>query len=295
MQKRILPSLEHRSSFFWITAGIACVSLLGAVDYLTGYEISFSLFYLAPIALVAWHVDRNRGLGISMLSALSWLSAEIAAGQHYSQPAIFLWNTLIRLGFFVIVTYLVAELRSLHERERTLGRTDPVSGAINTRYFAELLEMEIARSRRYPAPFTLAYIDLDNFKAVNDLAGHDTGDEVIRFIVNELTCHLRRVDIVARLGGDEFALLLPTVDEAAARIVLPRLQAFLTEQMRARGWPVTFSIGAVACRAMPESPREIIRAADQLMYQVKNSTKNDIRFAVYDGTALKKTEAAETP
>jgi diguanylate cyclase (GGDEF)-like protein len=283
MQNKIVESLNQRSHLFWASAGLACVALLGIVDYLTGYEISFSLFYLAPIALVSWYANRKLGLGISILSALTWLSAEIAAGQTYSHPAIFAWNTLIRFGFFVIVTYLVSELSEVHGREVTLARTDPLSGAINARYFTELLEMEIARSRRYRAPFTLAYIDLDNFKVINDRSGHDTGDEVIRFIVCELKSRLRRVDVVARLGGDEFGLLLPGTDEIAARTVMPRLHTHLTQQMSSQGWPVTFSIGAVACRVVPESAREIIKVADQLMYQVKNSTKNDMRFAIYEG------------
>ncbi len=294
MQNKIAESLQHRSQLFWVSAGLASVALLGIVDYLTGYEISFSLFYLAPIALVSWYTDRKLGLGISILSALTWLIAEIAAGQTYSHPAIFLWNTLIRFGFFVVVTSLVSELSSVHGRERMLARTDPVSGAINARYFTEQVEMEIARSRRYRAPFTLAYMDLDNFKGINDLSGHDTGDEVIRLIVHELKSRLRRVDVVARLGGDEFGLLLPGTDEMTARIVMPRLHAHLMQQMSLRRWPVTFSIGAVSCRGMPESAREIIMAADQLMYRVKNSTKNDICFAVYDGGDLKRTKPTET-
>ena len=124
----LAKSLENRSSLFWTIAGIILVGLLGIVDYLTGYEISFSLFYLAPVALVTSYVSLRLGLIISILSAVTRLVAEIAAGKEYTQAIIYLWNTLIRFGFFMIMTYLISELRKVHEVQRTLARTDYVSG-----------------------------------------------------------------------------------------------------------------------------------------------------------------------
>lgn len=283
---QILEFLENLDSLIWMVAGILFVALLGIIDYLTGYEISVSLFYLAPIALIAWFVNGRMGFAISILSSLTWLVTEFAAGQRYSQPLVFLWNTLIRLGFFVIVTYLISELRTSHEIQRNLARTDPISGTINARYFGELVDTEIARSRRYHYTFTMAYIDLDNFKLINDSFGHDAGDDVIRFIAAELKYRLRRVDVIARLGGDEFAILLPVTGQTDARIVISRLHANLTAQMKQKGWPVTFSIGALTCTEAPESARELIKMADQLMYEVKNSTKDDTRFAIYAGNLV---------
>ncbi len=194
---------------------------------------------------------------------------------------------MIRFGFFVLVTYLVAEIRSVHEAQRLMARTDYVSGAVNARYFNELVEMEIARSRRYQYPFTVAYIDLDDFKQVNDNFGHDTGDEVIRFITSELKSQLRSTDTVARMGGDEFVLLLPTVGQSEAQSVIPRLHYELTQQMQQRNWPVTFSIGVVICVVAPASAKELIKMADELMYTVKNSTKNNFRCLTYTGVQEK--------
>ncbi|HSB02312.1 MAG TPA: GGDEF domain-containing protein [Anaerolineales bacterium] len=284
---KIIESLEHRSRPFWIAAGILCIGLLGIVDYLTGYEVSFSLFYLAPIAAISWFANRNLGLTMSVLSGITWLTAELAAGQDYAHPIIYLWNTMIRFGFFVLVACLVAEVRSAHEVQRLMARTDYVSGAVNARYFNELVEMEIARSRRYQYPFTAAYMDLDDFKQVNDNFGHDTGDEVIRFITSELKSQLRSTDIVARMGGDEFVLLLPTVGQSEAQSVIPRLHYELTQQMQQRNWPVTFSIGVVICVVAPASAKELIKMADELMYMVKNSTKNNFRFLTYTGVQEK--------
>lgn len=263
--------------------GVFLVGMLGLVDYLTGYEISFSLFYLAPIASVAWFASRRRGLVLAVLSAGTWLAAEIAAGRTYTHPAIPIWNTLIRFGFFLIVTYLVSALRNNQEAHRTHARIDFVSGAVNARHFTELVEMEIERSRRYSSPFTLAYVDLDNFKQVNDRLGHNTGDEVLRAIASEMKLCMRATDVVARLGGDEFGLLLPATGHTEAEAAIAKLHRELTAHMRQKSWPVTFSIGAVISSTPPDSVDALIRMADQLMYTVKNTTKNDIRFGSYPG------------
>ncbi len=115
--------------------------MLGVADYLTGNEITFSLFYLAPVVLVTWAVNRTAGVSLSFLSALTLLVAAVAAGQTYSHPGIYVWNTLLQTLFFVVVTYLVAEVHRARKEEQLLVRTDFVSGAVSRRYFDELLQM----------------------------------------------------------------------------------------------------------------------------------------------------------
>jgi diguanylate cyclase (GGDEF)-like protein len=281
--RKISKALEGRSLFFWIIADMALVGLLGIVDYVTGNEYSFSLFYLIPIALITWYTNQTPGLIISLLSATTWMIADIAAGQDFSQPIIHLWNTLIRFGFFIIVVYLLSALRKSQKTEQALARMDHITGAINSRYFHELLDMELNRSRRYKHPFTLVYMDLDNFKQVNDKFGHMEGDKLIRFIVDELKLQLRNTDIVTRLGGDEFAILFPEVAQQEARVIMSKIYNHLTTELRQNFSSVTFSAGAVTYMAVPESITETIKIADELMYTVKNSTKNDIRYSIYKG------------
>ncbi|HKG53607.1 MAG TPA: GGDEF domain-containing protein [Anaerolineales bacterium] len=276
--KRIFDILEDGHPIFWTAAGIGSIGLLGIIDTLTGNEITFSLFYMAPIVVVTWAVHQEAGLLMSLLSALTLLGAEIAAGQTYSSPTIYVWNTLIRAVFYIIVTYLVAELHKARREEQLAARTDFVTGAANARYFHELLQMEMNRIHRYPHPITVVYIDIDNFKLVNDLFGHKIGDEVLRNIADELKTQLRRTDIVARVGGDEFALLLPSTHQPEAKVVISKVRTNLAETMKQRNWPVTLSMGAVTCVSPPHSPEQLLNMADELMYQVKNSTKNDVRF-----------------
>lgn len=281
--KRFLETIENRSPLFWTITGFTVVGLLGLIDYATGNELNISLFYLIPIALVTWAVDHKTGLFLSLISGLMLLGAEIAAGQTYSHSIFYFLNTLVRTAFYVVVVYLVTELQKSRKEEQLAARTDYITGAVNARYFNELLQMEISRIRRYPHPITLVYVDVDNFKLINDLFGHQIGDEVLRFIATELRSQLRATDTVARLGGDEFVLLLPSTRQPEARLVVSKVYAKLIEKMRQKNWPVTFSMGAVSCEFSPYSAEQLVNMADELMYEVKNSTKNDIRFRTWMG------------
>jgi diguanylate cyclase (GGDEF)-like protein len=280
---RIFEALERRQPFFWGLIGVLLVALLGVLDYLTRFELVSSLFYFVPIVLVTLAVSHRMGIFLSFLSALTLLAAEIAAGQTYSHPALYILNTIIRTVFYGFVAYLVAALHRSQKEERLAARTDYVTGAVNSRYFSELLKIEIERIRRYPHPFTVVFIDIDNFKTVNDLFGHQVGDFVLRSIAEELKTQLRKTDIVARVGGDEFALLLPSTLRPEAEIVLSKVHANLSEAMRRGQWPVTFSMGAVTCVSPPYAAEQLINLADELMYAVKNSTKNDVRFITWGG------------
>jgi diguanylate cyclase (GGDEF)-like protein len=281
--QNFLETLENKRPLFWTVTGILFIGLLGLLDYATGNELTLSLFYLIPLVLVTGGVNRKTGLFMSFLGGLTLLGAEIAAGQTYSHPIFYLLNTLVRTSFYIVVVYLVAELQKSRREEQLAARTDFVTGAVNARYFNELLQMEISRIRRYPHPITLVYVDVDNFKLINDLFGHKMGDEVLRSIATELKSQLRITDTVARLGGDEFVMLLPSTRQPEARLVVSKVYASLIETMQRKNWPVTFSMGVVTCEFSPYSAEQLVNMADELMYEVKNSTKNNIRFGMWGG------------
>ncbi|HEX7541629.1 MAG TPA: GGDEF domain-containing protein [Anaerolineales bacterium] len=272
--------LEKRSKLFWGAVGFILVVFLGIVDYQTGVEISITLFYLIPIFLLAWFADENLGLVISAASAITWFLADYASGLIYSNIMIYVWNTLIRLGFFIVSSWLLSELRRALRANQESARVDYVTGAASVRYFYELAQIEINRYQRYKHPLTLVYIDLDNFKAINDRQGHITGDKVLRAVTESIQRQIRPVDILARLGGDEFALLLPETGEEEVKPAIDRILSSLVNEMLRNDWAVTFSIGVVTYNQIPKSVDEMVKLADGVMYSVKTGDKNGVRYHV---------------
>ena len=162
-----------------------------------------------------------------------------------------------------------------------LALTDPLTGLANRRFFLEQLERESARAKRYSQVFSIAYIDLDNFKQVNDTHGHAAGDELLKMIGLILKDNVRKADIVARMGGDEFAILFPEMDEVSSRFAINKLYRALSAGMKKAEWPITCSIGCVTYKTPMHHLRDMVKMADELMYQVKRSGKDNIVHIVY--------------
>ena len=139
--------------------------------------------------------------------------------------------------------------------------------------------MEIERSLRYAHPFTIAYIDIDDFKSINDRLGHAAGDQALCRMVERVAGRLRKTDLVARLGGDEFAILLPETDQAAAQAILANIHSEIMAGFQAGGWDATISIGVLTCQTPPPSADEVIARVDEVMYSVKHAGKNAIKFS----------------
>ena len=274
---------EKRGKPFWVSAGVVLVIILGFIDYLSGYELNIALFYLVPIFMVVWFTDGQMGLVFSVGSTLAGFIANYSAGQTYSSLTIYVWNTVLRLGFYLVVAWLGATLKKAYTINRELARTDYVTGAISIRYFYELAEIEMRRAQRYKRPFTLAYIDLDIFKAVNDRLGHSAGDRVLRAVTQGICRQVRPADTLARLGGDEFALLLPETDDEEAKTVINRIHASLVDEMLRNGWMVTFSVGVQTFQEVPKTVDEMLKMADRAMYAVKADGKNGVNYNIYTG------------
>lgn len=279
---RALTSLETLSKGWLAALAFGIVCILGIIDYLTGPELSISFFYLIPVTLTAWVNGRTSGLGFSVLSAAVWLTSNLLSGQEFSNAFIGVWNTMIRFGFYSVVTVLLAELRNALEEEHLLANTDPLTGALNRRSFNEIAEKKMIVSEVNRRPYSLVYIDLDDFKTVNDTLGHATGDLVLKCVVDTIQKHIRSTDFLARLGGDEFALLLTDLEQEHTKTIVERLQTSLLEKMKFNNWKTTFSIGVLTVLSMPESVDKLVSLTDALMYDVKSKGKNAIRFSTYE-------------
>ncbi|MDA8098579.1 MAG: diguanylate cyclase [Nitrospiraceae bacterium] len=274
-------TLERLSPDMVFIIGILCVAVIGFLDYRTGFEIAFSVFYLLPIMLTAWFGGRTPAAILSVLAAGVWFLADFVAGHVFSSPLIAIWNALMIMAIFLIVAISLAQIRIMLNRERALARTDHLTGAMNSRAFYELAGMEVDRTARSQRPFTLAYIDIDNFKIVNDTLGHSAGDRLLNAVASCMRTHVRSTDLVARLGGDEFSVLMTETDEEQAKTVIGKLHELLRDVVTRNRWPVTFSIGAVTCRHAC-SIDELIARADHLMYAVKTSGKNGAAYRTHE-------------
>lgn len=268
-----------------VVAGIG-VLLVESVDYVTGYEVSLSLLYLGPIAVAAWYAGRWAGFTIAVVSCIGWYVADQAAGGLYSYAAIPIWNALVRLGFFLITAHLLTALRKSLLGQRHLARTDSLTGLFRRRVFEERFEHDLALARRHGSPLTVAYIDVDDFKAINDKHGHAAGDEVLIALGRVLRLSVREADTGARLGGDEFALLMPDTDDAGARHAISKLMGELDVALAATGWGATCSVGVVTLPGSAASLEQAIAAADEVMYRVKQSGKSAVAYRVLDEMEL---------
>jgi diguanylate cyclase (GGDEF)-like protein len=279
---RSLIYLDRQSVPVLFAISLILIILFGIIDFLTGFEFSFSLFYLIPVSITAWGIGKNAGLAMSVLSAVTWVVSNLLAGETYTNNFVLIWNTFMRLGFFSVVTILVHSLHLVLEEERSLARTDPLTGALNRRAFYDILTTKNLLALKNRRPCTLVYIDVDDFKRINDLKGHIAGDTVLKVVVNTIQNHIRNSDFLARLGGDEFALLLTESDQNTAQMIVERFYEKLHEAMQAQEWRITFSIGVMTFLTPPVSPSKMIGLTDQLMYQVKLNGKNDVRYSVYE-------------
>ena len=268
---------------YWVLVFIVFLSVAGIsiVDYITGSQITFALFYLFPVAITAWFSNKNTAIAISLFSAVTWLAVDYFLNRIHPNLLIYAWNYLSRFILLIIIILLLRTLKILLLEKHDLSREDPITKSLNLRAFREIGEIEISRAIRYGYALSLAYIDVDNFKAINDTRGHDAGNKLLCAVVDAIRENLRDSDIVARVGGDEFVLLLPVTHQASAQIVIAKIQNHLMSIMDKNDWPVTFSFGVLTCIENIPTIDRIIAMADRLMYSVKKSSKNGANFMTY--------------
>jgi diguanylate cyclase (GGDEF)-like protein len=276
---------------------VGVLAAVGLLDYVTGPWLSFALLYVTPVLAAAWWLGRAPAVLAGMVAGLAWFEAE--AWGHRGEPTRYLmWNSMSRLAMLLAMALMVARIREDRRRFKKmnaqlaelltgaekLARTDPLTGMPNRRAFLEKLGDELARAKRNGAPVCIAYLDVDNFKHLNDQRGHPEGDEFLRRIAAAVKDTVRETDVAARLGGDEFAVLFTD----AKRIAIEALAHRLLARVRALGdrYPgldLGASVGMAWFDAAPEDAELLLQRADSAMYQAKSAGKH--RFALWAGDA----------
>lgn len=274
---RILPPLPAYAIAFIGLLGILAV---GVLDYVTGVELRLGPLYYVPLSLMAWELGRRPVMAAAFLCAVCLTGSNYLAGQTFSSTAVTVFNFTMQWLSFMVIGLLIAALRGAVVHERALSRTDVLTALLNPRTFYEEAARVLALSRRTRHPVTLAYVDLDNLKRVNDTLGHRAGDEVLRAVGAIILGATRKSDVVGRLGGDEFALLMPETDPEHARQACERMRTLIAERFRSNACPVTASVGGVTFLGVPHSVDDMVHAADARMYAAKAAGRNRVDLEI---------------
>jgi diguanylate cyclase (GGDEF)-like protein len=189
-----------------------------------------------------------------------------------------------------LIVPMLRDLQRLHERTAEAAATDALTGLSNHRRFQQLIAKEIERAHRFDRPLSLALIDLDDFKQVNDTYGHLAGDEVLRTVAEVLRVESRVVDEPARYGGEEFAIALPETPVEGALEVAERIRRRLERtriSLPDHGGEVTVE-ASIGVSGTPDSmldAKSLIEAADAALYQAKREGKNRVVRTARDQAA----------
>ncbi len=281
--RRLLAWIESQPAQRMLVACIGVVVLIGVADIMTGSQYFLTAPYIVPISIAAWRTGWKRAVFVALIAISALLLADISDPLSDVSIVALLWNQVARFMVFTFIIVLISSLRDARHHAEVMARTDVLTGIANLFAFREASDRELDRARREGQPLTLLFLDIDDFKIVNDFHGHSSGDEVLRRIARALCYAVRRDDFVARVGGDEFVVLLPRTDANGAAHVIDRVTNRLAAISRPDGTPLTCTIGSATHNPAPTTIDEMLQEADQAMYQVKAQRAEPDRGAAMHG------------
>lgn len=258
-------------SFLLIVVEVLLVTFLNYALAETYY--SFDVFYCLPVIQAArlgaiQALRRSDTLLpdlVGFFSAVAWSLAEASISFSTFPISALVLNIFTRSVAFTVIGRVVVKLW----REREYARKDILTGLANRLEFFERFEREQLRSERSGNPYSVLFIDIDQFKTLNDTYGHHVGDVALKKLADLLMINSRKVDTVSRIGGDEFALLFPETDEQSCEMMVSRIGAASDKEFQSLGWPISLSIGCVTTTGKKQGANEILREADERMYSTK--------------------------
>jgi diguanylate cyclase (GGDEF)-like protein len=264
----------------WLVCALILLLLVGAANYVTDYRLNLVTLYLPPLLVIIWFTGPLFGLFLSLVATASWAYIDFA-GHYGGNSALAYWDWGVLQAGFALLVIGIWKLRQALDYAHFQSRRDALTELVNKAGFYQVVSAEMEVCRRYKRPLSIAYIDCDNFKAVNDRFGHHVGDQLLRMVAHIMTRKLRASDLAGRLGGDEFAVMLPETNPEACHMVVAMLQHRLLQEMQQHDWPVTFSIGIATFVHIPQTIDDMIQQADKLMYMVKRAGKGAIRQEIF--------------
>ncbi|WP_372771579.1 GGDEF domain-containing protein [Pseudoalteromonas sp.] len=283
--KTLLHILDSRTpERIWMIS-VVLVLLLSGIYLLIGEVVEIEPIFVIPVIVTSWYGSSRSGVLLGFLTVAILISEKYFVFGMALNIDLLVYYAVPYIVAYSAVAIIITNFRNVHRVESVAADTDYLTGLSNSRRFYIELASELVRANRYKHTFSLAYIDVDGFKEINDTLGHDVGDKLLIGVAQCLSSNLREVDTVARLGGDEFSCLLPETKSSDAKHAFLNVIRALKRQMNANNWPVTFSIGLVTFEEIPDNVKEVVKVADELMYSVKNKEKNDIAYQIWHGKA----------
>lgn len=282
---RNLPILDRLSrwprSQLW--ALFAALTLAVAVaDWLSGERYTVYVLYFPIVALSCWLLGFRAAIVFSFFGSILWIVDDIFSPPEPIPYLAKYWQASTRFVVFIAFAYALNRLNRAMKHEYHLSHFDELTGLSNRATLFGSGPRDLARCRRTGQPLTAIFIDLDEFKKVNDQRGHAEGDRVLQVVADCVRYTSRKSDLMARIGGDEFVILAADMNFESARTFTHRLLKNLRTAMSKGKWPVTFSIGAATYNFPPDTVDELIKTADELMYTVKRTKKDSVRHELID-------------
>jgi diguanylate cyclase (GGDEF)-like protein len=267
-----------------VKAGVAALSgafiiCTAMIDLITRHQTAVPLFYALAIVAAVWFSWRTAAVAAALLSGVCMsVVASIFATSHTAAGAANIWAQSL---FFLVFAGILLALRYLQDQLHAMSTMDPLTELVNSSHFLNIGNSETDRALRYKHPFSIIYIDIDDFKHINDAMGHGAGNELLKEIAKKIKGMIRRSDTIARIGGDEFALLMPETGESSVRAAMARIQAKVSDIKASGVKSVTFSIGVITNTGQSASFDEIVNMARSLMHEVKRGGKNAVRYSIF--------------
>lgn len=245
-------------------------------DHMAQDNLPLTPLFLTPVIVTSWFAKKLQAFLITVVTSVAlWIATNEFSRSWLAEA------TIISMQFLTynMVGFLVVHLREAHGRALVQARFDVLTGLKNNLGFNECASKELSRMKRYQRLLGALYLDVDNFKQVNDVHGHMAGDRALKTVADAMRASIRAVDVAARIGGDEFIVLLPETDYDGLKRVAARIRATLSSM----SWgELSCSIGGLVFKDPPHNVDTLIHAADELMYEAKTHGKAQSAFAGAD-------------
>ncbi len=250
-----------------LLGALLSMATICAIDVLTGDVFRLEALYVFPIVSVALHCQRRVDVVVTIVVAVALQAiGQSVEGEPMITRAI---DSGVAVAASLLAVALARTLRRHYHASEERAATDALTGLPNRRAFDAVLEAEIDVRRRHGGTFSLALIDLDRFKALNDTQGHAAGDLALRLVSDTLSARVRASDAAARIGGDEFAVLLRNAPARDSDRIRDTLVSAIDLRLERAGFAVTASCGLVTFEKPPASAAVALEEADRAMYAVK--------------------------